>query len=270
MTAGGFTVLLAGAQPDRAVLGALLCRLYNILPDEGAKMARQSWGIIGENMTEEMASSAAAQAAQSGFDPVIVPPSVVAQVPPALPVKKAEITPQSLRGCVAGIEFDVPWKTVYAIAAAPVKFETRQMETNAARNPAQDAAKMAVMAMGMLTIGMPISLGGAKKEEARETVRRDTVFTLDLLSSSDCPHARIVADAFDFSVLGAQKTYSSQANFRLLALQLAALAEKAAKNAGLSAMIESRPLVTLAYDTAELYERELRKMFLLHRAARLG
>lgn len=264
---GGFTALLCGPLPERSVLGALFARMLDVPLDDAAKIARTSWGVLGENLPEDVAKSYAECARRSGMEAVVVPSEMAASIPPAAQIKKAQLSPEGISCETAGARLAAPWKSVYLVAAAPVKNEQRSVTKTETKGP-PDAARLAGMAIGIMTIGMPINVGGKKQQETRETVHLETVFTLDIFSDSPCPRLRIIDSGFDFSLLGAQKTYSSQANFRLLALQVASSAPGAARNAGITAMAEGKILSTLAYDSSDLYEKELRRLYLLHKAAK--
>lgn len=260
-----FTVLLSGAPPDRARLSQLLCKIHGVLPDEGAKLARASWGVIGERFGEAAAASAAESAAAAGLAAVIVPSALSSKIPAPLPAEKICFSPEGLECHARAVVLRVPWEAVYIAAAAPVRTEVFHPGAAAVKSGGV-AGALGSVALGMTLTGLPIPVSfGAKKQEKREaSVSAETEFLLDIFAESAGPRLRVAAGNFDYSCLGAKKTYSSQANFRELALIVAAGARGAAKNAGLSAMVESRPLSGLGYNSAEDYERELRRLFLLH------
>ncbi|MFA5161091.1 MAG: hypothetical protein WC421_02505 [Elusimicrobiales bacterium] len=267
MPAETFSVLITGPLPERAKLCALLCKIHNILPDEGAKMARECWGILGDNMDQPKAQACVQAARSAAIETVLIPSSRAKSVPAPQKITKAAPSARGLECVSQVVKITAPWESIYLLAAAPVKTEIRQMVKTEGK-AAPDAAQLAGMTAAALLTGIPIKFGSQKQEQLREDVKRDAVFMLDIFCDAELPHMRIFADDFDYAPLGAKKTYSSQTNFREFTLLIAARAPKAAKNAGLAAMSAGKPLVTLSYDSQECYDRELRRLFLLRNAGR--
>jgi len=88
---------------------------------------------------------------------------------------------------------------------------------------------------------------------------KDTVFTADIIvRGPELLRLTWTYDAFDYSGLGAKKTYSSLENLRLLFSELAAFCFKAGKNRLLAAFLKKEPLAPFRTASAAAHEKELR------------
>jgi hypothetical protein len=147
---------------------------------------------------------------------------------------------------------------VRVLLAAPVKTEiSRTITAKEGPSSQERAVRLGIMAV----TGLPIGLG-ENKEARKEVKSSELSFYLDLFLDGGA-RLRACSDDLDYSPLGAEKAYSSTANFRLLALKTAAFAPGALKNTGLWAMIESRPLSALPYDSLADLDAEAPRLLAL-------
>jgi len=119
----------------------------------------------------------------------------------------------------------------------------------------------------MAVTGLPIGMGKSK-EVKKEIKSSELSFYMDIILRTNDPgpqtiHLRLSSGDFDFSCLKENKTYSSQLNLRLMCAKLSAFAPHAMKNAGLTAILESKPLTPLPYDTMDDFEKEILRLLII-------
>lgn len=258
-----FMVITAGQKlPEFALLTQVLGAAFKLDRDTAASGARHCWGILGQDLDEAAARELEDRCAEFGIATLRLscpqPP-----LPPAEKVKAAAFESGSaVFFCAAGPAVAAPGD-IRLLAAAPVKEETsRSVKSTEGPSSQEKAIRMGIMAVTGLPIGM-----GKSKEVNKEVKGSELAFHLDLLLDGAGRRLRVTPDDFDFSCLKEKKTYSSQVNFRLFCLAAAAFAPGAARNAGLLAMLESRPLSALPYDSLEDLEKEELRLLLAGRKA---
>lgn len=256
-----YTVIVAGEKlPELTVLAGVLAAALKLDRTTAAAAARRCWGVLGTGLDEASAAALEENCAAFGVSSARLAAPAPA-LPPAQTVRKAFFSAGTVLFPRPAGEAPVSPADIIFLAAAPVGEETaRTVKTTEGPSAGERAARMGIMAV----TGLPIGLG--KSRETERTVKeRSTAFRLDILSAGGA-RMRISPADFDFSCLDAEKTYSSEVNFRLLCLKLAAFAPAALKNAGLLAMLASKPLTALPYDSPEDLEKEELRLLLLGRA----
>lgn len=247
--------------PDFTLVTEIIANFLKLNRGEAARAARYSWGFLGEDLDEAKAQELLRLCAVYGVETVKLPASELPKLEAPLRVTKLALEQDDLIYTEPNGESDtLPKENVLALSAAPIKAETSRTVT-AKEGPSMQerAVRLGIMAVTGLPIGM-----GKSKEVKKEIKSSETSFYMDLVLKNG-GRLRFCSDDFDFSCLAAEKTYASQLNFRLMAARLAAFAPKALKNAGLWAIIESKPLSTLPYDSLEDFEIESLRLLTLAR-----
>lgn len=231
-------------------------------PSSAAIAARRCWGVLGSGLEEAGAAGLESRCAGLGIKTLRLP--APGPLPPPQPSKKVVFSAgTAVFSLEAGAELAVQPEDMAVIAAAPVKESfSKMVKTTEGPSSQEKAIRFGIMAV----TGLPIGLGDTK-EVTKEIRNTELAFYLDLVMKAGPARLRVNAGAFDFSGLKEKKTYSSQANFRVLCAELAAFAPAAWKNTGLRAMLEGKPLSTLPYDSLKDMERETLRLVLARRAA---
>ncbi|MFA6433195.1 MAG: hypothetical protein WCW52_00720 [Elusimicrobiales bacterium] len=258
---GTFSVIAADERlPDFILLTKLISESRGLNRDDAGRLARHSWGFLGEGLTGTQADELLKRCGLCGIKAVKTETGGPAALKPPLYIKKAAFeggvfnyTDRTGRNG-AGEKTDI-----LVVAAAPVKEETTKTVTTTEGPSGQEKAiRFGIMAVTGLPIGM-----GKTKEVKKEVKSSELSFCMDLLLRTDGIRLRLGSNDFDFSCLKEKKTYSSQLNFRLLCAELAAFAPRALKNAGLLAIIENKPLTPLPYDAISDFNKEFLRLSLL-------
>lgn len=254
-------VITAGDQPPlQPVLAAILGAAFKLDRDTAAQEARRCWGLLGRNLDDSAVEKLQEAAAVYDVKLLKLPEQGLPVLPAPRPAKKAVFSPGSAaftlegqgpeRSCAPG--------AILALAAAPVKEEFfREVKTTEGPSPKEQGVRLGIMAV----TGLPIGLG-KNKETTKQVKSFETSFYMDILLYGGAERLRVASDDFDFSGLKEKKTYSSQVNFRLLCAELAAFAPGASRNAGISAILDGRPLTPLPYNSLSDLETETLRLLL--------
>lgn len=259
-----FLLITAGEKlPEFSVLAQVFGAALKTDRDTAAAAARRCWGLLGRGLDEAAAAQLEARCAELGVATLRLPwPQP--PLPPAETVKAVSFEGGSAVFSLAGgASAPAVPGDITVLAAAPVRQETsRLVKTTEGPSSGERAVRMGIMAV----TGLPLGLGKSK-EVKKEVKSSETSFCLDLLLGPAGRRLRVVPENFDFSCLKAAKTYSSQVNLRQLSGLAAAFAPAAFKNAGLLAMLASRPLTALPYDSLDDLETEELRLLLACRGA---
>ena len=148
-----------------------------------------------------------------------------------------------------------PWSRVAILGVAGFTQKTvRKVKVEEGPGLGRKALNLGIT----LATGMPVGLGGGKKEVEKTVESSDLVFYLDLILADPPRRLRIDAQDFDYSCLGARKSYSALINFRQLVQDLADRAPKARRNWGAQVLLDCRPVREMGYESLEDLERECR------------
>ena len=284
---GAFSVLAADEHlPDFTLMSKMISEARGMNLGDAGRAARHAWGFIGEGLSEAGADDLIQRCASYGVKALKVPVADLPAMKPVLYIKKAVFAGGVLNYSDPGANAGAAEKDdILVVAAAPVKEETsKTVKTTEGPSGQERAIRMGIMAV----TGLPIGLGKTK-EVQKEIKSSELSFYMDIILRADktratavseacltdtaapgCPgpkagttHLRLTSNDFDFSCLKEKKTYSSQLNFRLMCAELGAFAPHALKNSGLSAILESRPLGPLPYDTLADLEKETLRLAVL-------
>jgi len=258
---GIFSVIAADERlPDFILAAKIISESLGVNRDDAGRIARHAWGFIGENLSEAGADELLGRCSLYGVKSVKIAAADLSALKPPLHIKKAVFAGGVLSYTDGNASAGTAEKDdILVIAAAPVKDETTRVIKNIEGPSGQERAiRFGIMAV----TGLPIGLGKTK-EVKKEVKTSDLSFYMDIILKTD--RLRLSSNDFDFSCLREKKTYSSQTNFRLMCAELAAFAPRALKNAGLSAILESRPLALLPYDTMADFEKEILRLSALAR-----
>lgn len=257
---GTFLVLAAEERlPDLNRAAAIMAGFQGLSMPDAAKAARHSWGFLGRGLDEEKADGLLRTCEAHGVRALKLPSA-------GLPKLEEPLRLASLAPAVETLDYTgadgkggkVLRTAIRVLSAAPLKTETSRTVTSKEGPSTQErAVRLGIMAV----TGLPIGLGKSK-EVKKEVKSSELSFYMDLVMEGGA-RLRFCSDDLDFSYLAAEKTYSSQVNFRLTALKLAAFLPKALKNTCLWAMLESRPLGALPYDSMEDFETESLRLLAL-------
>ena len=261
-TPGTFIIFAADERlPDFSLVTEVIAKFLNLNRDDAAQMARHSWGFMGEKLSAEKAQELLQKCEIYGVGAIKVPTAALPDLETPLQVKKITFDGDNLVYTEANGQSDtLPKDSVLVLSAAPIKTETSKTVTTTEGPSAQEkAVRIGIMAVTGLPIGM-----GKNKEVKKEVKSSELSFYMDLVLKNG-GRLRFCSDNFDFACLAAEKTYSSQINFRLMGARLAAFVPKALKNAGLWAILESKPLSLLPYDSMHDFEIESLRLLALAR-----
>lgn len=258
-----FCITAGEKLPEQAILTQVLAKTFGLDRDTAAARARHCWGVLGREAAEPEAGELGRLCEEFGVATLKFPAP-----PPPLPapeqIKKCSFGNGALSFSSEGAAYEAAPGDISVLAAAPIK-ETFMKTVKSSEGPSnqEKAVRFGIMAVTGLPIGM-----GKSKEVSKEVKSFDLSFYLDILLVRGPRRFRVASADFDFSCLKEKKTYSSQVNFRQLAVELAAFAPGAFKNTGLLAMLAGKPLTMLPYDSLADLELETLRLALAAGAGR--
>lgn len=226
-------------------LAEALARFNKVAAVDAAPAARRSWGIVADDLEKGRAEALAAELARSGLEGLALPNNLIEDLPQIRPVKAY---PEKFAA--------KPWALV---AAAGFRKTVTAAKTQEGPSMAQKAFGLGLM----MTTGLPVGLGGGKKEAAKTQESFDLVFYLDLLRLDAPERLRIDAQDFDYSCLNERKDYNVINNFRTLVKEIALGSPEAFKSRGTSVILENKPVSAMGYDALEDLEKESRWLLTL-------
>ncbi|HOX22100.1 MAG TPA: hypothetical protein PLL10_01445 [Elusimicrobiales bacterium] len=264
--AGGFSLYFKEAElPAYSVLADVFAEVYPLSQEEAFHKARHCWGIVAENIDAEQAGRLEESFRRAGLELLRFESDKMPLPPQPLPAHSLALTNDGFSCVLDGDAAEsCRWNDLEIAAAAPVKEELIKKETH----PQGPSLGRAVSILSATTLGIPLPLGGQKPAPEREMIIREMNYIMDLYFKGR--RVRLRSDAMDYSSLGAEKSYSSQGNFRALACKLEPLASSALKNKGLKLIAARQPLQSLSYDSLADFERDFRRLFALLAVAGQG
>lgn len=241
-----YAVILAAAEHFKPVeIARALAALKKVPEQDLVPAARRCWGLIEEDIDEASARELSAGLDKAGLAALAVPKNLIEDLPAVrvMPLL-APFKPERL-----------------AILAAAGYKETTTRKLKTSEGP--DLARKAIgMGITMMT-GLPTSIGKAKKEVEKTVENTELVFFLDLVLKDPAERLRIDVQDFDFSCLGAKKTYGAIVNFRQLIYDLADVSPSAVRNRGTTFLLEQKPVRDMGYEDLRDLERECRWLLTL-------
>jgi len=210
-----------------------------------AVAARRAWGIVADDLSKAEAEELGKALRSAGVECAVGPTAKLAELPPAESVRTLDALPGSQPIMVAVGGITVTTTTTKTEKAGP--------------SPGQKAASAAIM----MTTGLPIKVGGRKREVVKTQREESLVFYADLYYETPSRRARIEASHFDFSCLKERMLYQAQGNLKLLMGDLVEAAPEAWQNHGARVLLEGRPIRTMGYGSLEDLEREARWLLTL-------
>lgn len=236
-----YAVLLADASGFKP--GALAQALGPALKKPAQDLivpVRKGRGLLADDLSQEEAQRVAQALAEKSVTALAVPRGLLEDLPKAEPLKTLNepVAPELL--------------------AAAVFKRTTSRTVKVEEGPSM--GKRAVQLGITLATGLPVGLmGGGKKEVERTIESSDLAYVLDVVAGGR--RLRVDAEDFDFSCLGERKGYDAPGNFRRLIEVLAPSARLV--NEGARALLASRPLRELGYESAEDLDAEERWLLTL-------
>ena len=252
----GYAALIADPEHFRpAAIAGALAALRKVPVHDVAGAARKCWGIVEENVSEADARRTVEELARAGLSALAVPSALLEDLPSPQPVARLTLSPEGFYPeFEPGRSRRIAWEAV-ALAAA-VGFKVRLIRTIKTEEGPGLARK--ALKLGLTLAGIPVGLGGGKKEVVKTLESTDLVFYLDLILKDSGGRFRIDAQSFDYSCLKARMGYNALGNFKQLLTEFAVRAQGAVFNRGAKKLLEGRPVREMGYESLEDLERESR------------
>ncbi|MBU2575314.1 MAG: hypothetical protein KKH28_14695, partial [Elusimicrobia bacterium] len=222
--------------------------------NDAASAYRRRPGFLLESAELEKASAFNLRASAYGFETVLINDNDLASPPPAAPVTKIEPAAAGLYYFTAAAKARLPVENIRLLAMHGADVELAPNE------PLHyEATLFESLRNKYFPFRIPIGKPDDRPQPPPDVRTKDTVFTADLITRGPEPlRLTWTYDAFDYSGLGAKKTYSSLENLRLLLGEISAFAFKAGKNGLLSAFLRKEQLAPLKHPSPAAYEKELK------------
>lgn len=248
-------------QLDFHALAEALARRRSVPVLDAMPEARSCWGIIGEGQDEPAAKDEAAALTTAGFEALALPQNLLADLPAAVHVARAELGPGQSEFFGADVApHRVKAEEGVLLCAAVLKREATQtitMQKNVG------LAGKALQVGLLMATGIPIRTASMRKEEQKTVSSPELWGVLDLVLKDPDRRLRILSESFDYSCLKEDKAYDSLGNLRALARRLAALWPEAGRNRGLRFILEGKPQRDMGYASLSDLERESRWLLTL-------
>lgn len=248
-------------QLDPPKVAEALSAHHKIPFQDAARQSRSSWGIVGDDMEEQGARNLAAKLQAAGLGGVVLPRNLLEEPPPPLETSQAELDNEAIRILPkSGEKASLLWSRLALLAATAFKIiRTKTIKKVEGPSPGQKAASLGLM----MVTGLPISIGGKKREVEKTQESSDLVYYLDLYERKPLRHFRIDAQHFNYSCLGERMQYGSAENFRTLIETIAQRAPGCVRNRGAQMLLERKQIHTMGYDSLEDLDRESRWLLTL-------
>lgn len=241
-------------------LGKALASFRKIPMQDAAHDAKNSWGIVAENLDEKGASELSRCLDQSGLGGVVVPKAKLAQIRPANLLNQIALNMEGLQvEAKLGAHRVIPW-SFFSVAAVSV-FKKTMIKTIKVEEGPSAAEKLAKTGI-MLATGIPIPMK-KKKTVERKIEDPDLFFFCDLFLKQNSLRIRLDAQTLDYSFLGERKGFGAHGNFRLLVNEIGSNAKGALVNRGMRVLLNSQPINTAGYEDASDFEKECRWLLTL-------
>jgi len=230
---------------DPTSLAKALATIRGTPVQDQALAARRAWGIVADDLSKTEAEELGRALRSAGVECAVGPTSKLAQLPPVEAFRTLDALPATP-------------PILLAVGGITVTTTTTKTE-KAGPSPGQKAASAAIM----MATGLPIKVGGRKREVEKTQHEQSLVFYADLHYETPSRRMRIDASHFDFSCLKERMLYQAQGNLKLLVGDLVQAAPDAWKNHGARVLLEGRPIRTMGYGSIEDLERESRWLLTL-------
>lgn len=264
MDEGSFPYAVLISEPEKYRLpdvARVLARLRKMPVQDAFGALRRSWGVVETGFSEAAARETAAKLMEGGLPAVAIPENLIEDLPPLKAAAKMALSAEGVSFEIeAGRPSRAAWRRVALVAAAAFKQTTvRAAKVEEGPSLGQKALKLGLT----LATGIPMGLGGGKKEVERKVESSDLVFYLDLVLREPAERLRIDAQDFDYSGLKAKMGYNASGNFRQLLLELTGGAKAAWANRGTQMLLDGKPVREMGYESLEDLERECRWLLTL-------
>ena len=207
--------------------------------------AKNSWGILAENLSEADARHLVESLQTAGVESIAKPAESLATLAKAEPAATMESIPTS--------------QLVLIAAAAITTTSTTTKSVKEGPNAAQKVLSTAIL----LGTGLPIKIGGKERIVEKTQTHSDLAFFVDLLYKDPPRRLRVDALHFNYAFLKERKLYQGLGNFKLLVGDLVKAVPEAWKNHGTRVFMENKPLQTMGYGSLADLERETRWLLTL-------
>ena len=253
-----FYVLLS--RPDQFLpdkVTELLARAMKVPAIDARRMARRSWGFLGERMEEDAAKALVLEATRAGMDTLLLDESELALNVPVHRLSSGRCAEDGFRFTTGTdpVEKSVPWSGVRALCAAGLREEWSQTKT-VKEGP---TAQQKLIGLGItLATGLPVSVG--KSKEVKKVTKESEFFLyMDLFVSGmgEGPvHLHARAEEFNFAGLGERMRPDVMTNFKSFLQDLAARSSGAFRNKGFQTLLAGQPFSLMGYDGSDDYRKE--------------
>ena len=256
----GYAVLIADPGHFKpAEIARALAALRKVPVHDVANAARKCWGIVEDAVGERAARELAAALSREGLSALAVPSTLLEDLPPPQPVARLDLSPEGFFPELGSRSRKVGWESLALAAAAGFRVTlTRKIKTEEGPGLGRKALKI-----GLTLAGIPVGLGGAKKEVEKTLESSDLVFYLDLILKDSGGRFRIDAQSFDYSCLKARMGYNALGNFKQLLTEFVVRAKEAACNRGAKMLLDGKPVREMGYESLADLERESRWLLTL-------
>jgi hypothetical protein len=246
-------------QLDFPVLAAALARQRACPVLDAMSEARSCWGIIGEGQGEPSAKNTAAALNSAGIEALALPQNLLEDLPPPVPVVKADFEAGEPAFFTAGGEALPAGGATLLCAAVLKRSVTQTIKTQQNIGLADKALQVGLL----MATGIPIKTSSMRKEVTKTVTSSELSGVLDIFVGKPARRLRVLSEAFDYSCLKEDKVYDTLGNLRALARRLAAAFPAAGRNRGLRFILEGRPQREMGHESAADLERESRWLLTL-------
>lgn len=256
-----YAVLLARQdEPKLQEIAKVLSAIQKIPLQDAARLARTSWGILGEKLDKDTAADLAGRLKDASMESLVLPQGLIEELPPPALAASLEFLPSGVRANIKGGNSETLVKEqIRLIAAAGLKQTiTTTVKIKEGPSPTQKA-----VSMGLMMAGLPISIGGKSREVEQKKQTTELFFYLDLYLRNPVRRFRIDAQNFDFSCLKARMGFTAHQNFRILVLEMIRLCPQAMISRGTKVLFDSAPIASMGYDSIADLDRESRWLLTL-------
>jgi hypothetical protein len=227
----------------------------DLLQPDAIVLAKNSWGILAENIERDKAEHLTTSFEKSGLKTIMVCVPEIAPVPDAWAFNHLsfDVDRLSMRGRLDR-ENAVAYSDIRVISAAAYSLST--VTERKVKGSASAGAMAANLGFMMMT-GIPMKIVPTTKDTVKRESKTEFLYSLSILGGE--PMGRFDMESnLDYGFLGAEKTYNSFGNFRLFVTKLAQKAPQALLSKGVQTLLGNGMVTQMGYEGPHEVERELR------------
>lgn len=259
-----YAVVIAKVEDLQPSLMAKALAAFKGIPlYDAARIAKNCWGIVAEDLEEEPAKKLAAELKTAGLEGAVILNQFVGALPQVQWAthgsREGSIWNFSLKS--GGSLSVLPQDIALITAMSYEEVSTKMTETKEGPSLGQKA-----MSIGfMMATGLPINVGGKGRVVKKTERKAEQLYFANLIVKNPLCCLRLDAKNFNYAYLKERLAYNTFHNFRALIGDLVKSAPGASLNTYAALMAQAKPPALISYESLANGDREIRWLLTLEK-----